>query len=146
MGTDSSASFFRFLTAEISNQEKIFKRYDCMYPSYVNTNFIFENTGKQKYPNTCSPSTFRNFIIFIPEFSNFSFSIYNENDTIVYSYTRQILQSGLYALCLETLYLENKLVSKYSYTGIRTKFLFKNIIKFFIDKKEFEYKVTHNYL
>jgi hypothetical protein len=138
---DSTLSFFRFLTNEIENQEDVFRKYDCMYPSYVNTNFIFENTGKQKYPNPCSPSMFRNYIVFIPEFANFTFLIQNENDSTVFSFNRQITKSGLYSIILEKLYLENINISKYSVTVDKRKQLFQHKIIFNINNKEFRYKV-----
>ena len=144
MDCDSLASYFRFLTNEIDDQEEIIKRYDCMYPSYVNTNFKFESDGKQKYPNPCSPSMFRNFIIYIQEFSNFSFSIINENDSTLFSFNQQIFKSGLYSLWFEKLYLQNEIIKKQNYKGDRKVLLFLHKVNITINEEVFQYNLLRN--
>jgi len=139
--SDSSNYFFKFLTNEIGNAEEIERRYYCMYPNYVNTNFNFGSGGKQKYPNPCSPSMHRAFIIFIPDFANFTFAIYDENGTTIFSFEQQNLSSGLYRLLTEELYLKNIIASNILYKGEKRKLILQHIIKISINQKEFEYKV-----
>lgn len=141
VSSNNSDSFFKFLTSEIGYAEEIERKYYCQYPDYVNTHFNFGSSNKQKYPNPCSPSAHRVFKIFIPDSSNFTFTIYDEKEVAIFSFEQHNLSNGLYRLRTEEIYLNNIIASNNSYKDERRKLLLQHIIRIGINQKYFEYRV-----
>ncbi len=101
--TNSRPHFFKFLTDDLKGEDPRIK-YMCMHPKFVNLEFEKDTSTilRQNYPNPCSPSMYRKFIMYIHDpKSYFQINILNNSDSAISTFIPKKLEKGYFAFYSE---------------------------------------------